>query len=91
MCCCYTTQAFLKSVLSSYCMTTDDQPVSGFEATLSACKKLGLDLKGIPRSVLHIFYNSGAAFSDHPCALAKEQRQTWRDSVIWPKTAEPDK
>lgn len=58
---------------------------TGFDATLEACKKLGLDLSSVPRGILHIFYNSGAAFADHPDALTPEQKQTWRDSVVWPK------
>jgi hypothetical protein len=61
---------------------------SGFEATLQACKTLGLDLTNVPVSVLQIFYNSGMAFSEHPGAFTKEQRQKWRDSVIWPKQKE---
>lgn len=60
----------------------------GFEATVVACKTLGLDIKDVPLGVLQIFYNSGMAFADHPGAFSHEQRQTWRDSVIWPKHRE---
>jgi hypothetical protein len=61
---------------------------SGFEATLQACKTLGLDLSTVPMGVLQIFYNSGMSFSDHPGAFTPEQRQKWRDSVIWPRQKE---
>jgi hypothetical protein len=66
---------------------------SGFEATIQACKALGLDLSAVPMSVLQIFYNSGMSFADHPGAFTPEQRQAWRNSVIWPKhkeAREPD-
>jgi hypothetical protein len=61
---------------------------SGFEATLQACKSLGLDLSAVQISVLRIFYNSGMAFADHPDAFTAKQRQQWRDGVIWPKQPE---
>jgi hypothetical protein len=66
---------------------------SGFEATLEACKALGLDLSNVSMVTLHIFYNSGMSFADHPGAFTPEQRQAWRDSVIWPtekEAREPD-
>lgn len=81
MCYYYTTQA-LKSVLSP---VDTSQMSSGFEATIQACKALGLDLKDIPMGVLQIFYRSGMAFADHPGSFTPEQRQEWRDSVIWPR------
>lgn len=65
--------------------------VSGFEATLKACEKLGLDLTGISRATLQIFYNSGQAFCDSPGSMTEPQRQLWRDSVIWPKVPDAEK
>jgi hypothetical protein len=67
--------------------------VSGFEATIRACEKLGLDLSTINRGTLQIFYNSGQAFSESVGAMTEPQKQLWRNSVIWPKqheSAEPD-
>lgn len=74
-------------------MITHEQ-MSGFQATLDACKKLGLDLSNVPPTVLQIFYNSGEAFADHDLvtheqrADAHKRRQRWRDSVIWPQVPE---
>lgn len=64
---------------------------SGFDATLKACKALGLDISTVPVSVLQIFYNSGQAFADHPGAMTAAQKQTWRDSVTWPKQSDYSK
>lgn len=77
-------------------MSTTDHTLSGFQATLEACKKLGLDLSGVPPAVLQIFYNSGQAFADHGIITHEQrveshkQRQRWRDSVIWPRVPEPE-
>jgi hypothetical protein len=72
-------------------MADNEIITTGFEATVLACKKLGLDIETVPKVVLQIFYNSGMAFADHPDAFTKEQRQQWRDSVIWPRVIEPAK
>jgi hypothetical protein len=84
MCYCYTTQALNSFLHCIYDVVTN----SGFDATLQACKSLGLDLSAVPMSVLRIFYNSGMSFADHPGSFTAEQRQQWRDGVVWPKQPE---
>jgi hypothetical protein len=65
--------------------------MNGFEATMAACKALGLDLSNIPRGTLQIFYNSGMAFADHSGGFDAKARQEWRDSVIWPRVNDSHK
>jgi hypothetical protein len=65
--------------------------MSGFEATIKACEALGLDLSGIPRGTLQIFYNSGMAFAQGAGGFDAKAAQEWRDSVIWPRVRDKEK
>lgn len=57
--------------------------LDGLSATLKALKELGMDLTGVPQSILNIIYTSGVAFADQS-KMTKAEKQVWRNSIIWP-------
>jgi hypothetical protein len=63
----------------------EEKSIEGFEATLQACKVLGLDISNIPKGILQAFYMSGLAFADQS-GMSPDEKRRWRESVLSPIT-----
>jgi hypothetical protein len=61
------------------------EKIDGFEATMRACKLLGLDISNIPKGILQAFYQSGIAFAED-VDTSPDAKRRWRDSVLSPLT-----
>lgn len=64
-------------------MVKPDLGMDGLMATIKALKALGFDLERLPMAVARMIYFSGVAFAGSDSS-SEEERQKWRDSVIWP-------